>query len=766
MFKSPKTIFLVLLVLFLPAVLALDAPDVSSITHPENEWSNFKDLIFKWDEVDGANRYCYVLDSSSSNDAPDEPCTNDLTVILPPKISSGDYYFHVKSVSGSQESATTTFHIKLDIGSPPKPVLSGESLPDGSIKLTWEVEEDDASGLDKFQIYRSLMAGIDLRGLGVQRIGEVSNPSRTFSDVNNMEQSRTYHYVVRAIDSTGNIGRISNEVHIETTAKCDLDINFLVLLSGDGETLELSISSNEPIYHGALTAELPGGEQHKFFEEIDPFSDWSGSLDLSSISQGYIDFSLAAKEFFGDDCSLEKRHIFDVTEPDATFIFPKYNDNVSETVPLQTRAEDKGSFKSGIKSVTYYLKQDGSWSEIGKGEEKEDNIYEFGWDTLRLENGKKELRVVVFDEAENKVEATKVVNVLNAFEGAVDLNSATEQALRAREEALVSKWDLERQAIVSKTVDRLVDDGDSNFSEAMRLAEQGGIENETNAKQFLAQAIVLYQESEAIVSTSIYKESDFIFNQEQVEILLNAAGVSGGQAVQAKELIAKYNPERKLQILEVVDDNATYYRALIVVSFSLDINILQDSNIGDNVIQIMEVVPKEFAEYAAELDSNISFTILNDDPKILFTLKKEQYRKRQLVYGLKDDLSQPQANALIEENVVNKFVTPPIMLYISDAFFVLPDFSYDLLIFLVFGLSIIGVVIGIVIFVKKSKGGFKLSFGKKSKFDVKGKKTKFVAKEEKEKKPKKEKPKGKFPNIKLPKIRKKDESPLSVFGKK
>jgi hypothetical protein len=756
MIELRKLLLLAFIAFFLPGILALDAPSLSSSTHPEGEWAGMP-MSFEWSAVEGADEYCYSLNTEIDSDAPNEPCTALLNVQPPQKIKSGDYYFHVKAVSSSEESGTTTYYIKLDIDAPTRPIPSAEPKSDGSIELTWEPSEDDSSGVKEYEIYRKLMAGFDIRTTPIYKT--VSGSVTSFNDSNDMAQSTTYHYKMRAIDNSGNSGLVSKEVHAETVAKCDLGVQFSVELSSSQEELQLSITANDKIYRGSLTAKLPDASEHVFFEEAEAFLEWDEDFDLSTIEEGYIDFSLAAEEFFGDDCSQEKQFIYDVTLPEASFVFPKYNDRVSETVPLELGVDDKGSFKSGIQSVTFFEKEGDNWKQLGSGEEGEEGIYTFEWNSFGVENGQQKIKASVVDMAGNSVEAVQTVNVLNAFDSSLDVNAALKKAFTARKNAFIARWGLDAKAISSDGVNALIEQADANLTEAERLSQLPGLENETNAKMMLAQAIVSYKQSEEVVETSLYNSSDFIFNKEQVDILLSAAGISGSMAAQAKAYIDVANPERQLQVLEVRDDNATYYRALIVVSFSLDVNILKDSNIGDTVMQVVEVVPKEFAEYAEELDSNVAFTVLSDDPTLSFSMTREQYKKKKLVYALKKDLSQQQADALIEDNIINKFVAPPVFLPLEGSASVIPfTISTDLLLFI--GASVIIVLVVLVVLVVLKKGKRRGPLAKKQ--------PKFSPpKEERKKKPAFWK-KGKPPTsgLHLPSIRKKKESPLSVFGKK
>lgn len=758
---SRKTALFALLVLLLPAVFALDAPVVTSATHPEGVWAKMP-MAFEWGAVAGAAQYCYALTSG-----PDVPelsamvCIPGTSAFPPQKRDSGDYYFHVNA--GDAGSASAPYHIKLDVDGPSKPVLSAKPLNDGGIELSWTAAEDSASGVKEYVIYRKLVGGVTPRDTPVHT--RVSSGTTSFVDSNQMDQSTTYHYIVIAVDNAGISGGISKEAYAKTAAKCDLDINFSKSLSGGGKSLALGISSDANIYHGGLSAVLPDGSEKVFFADADSFGGWNGSLDLSGVKEGYIDFSLAAKEFFGDDCGFEERFIYDVTPPKVKIVSPKYNDRVSEVVPLKVEVEDTGSFKSGLEPPAFFLKAGGGWEKLGDGSAGEGGVYSFDWDSFSATNGQHELKVVLTDLGGNKSEVTVAVMVLNAFGGVLDMNAAIGQAMEAREKALQAMWGLEGKAIFSEKQNSLIEDGEGKLNDAVELSKQPGLESQTNAKALLAESILLFQDSQKVVSTSVYKTADFVFNKEQAGILLNAAGISGLAEQQAVEMIGKADPKRQLQILKVVDNNNEYYRALIAVSFSLDVNILADSNSGDRVLQVIEVVPKEFAEYAAELDSNISFDVLYDDPKLSFALTRDEYKKKGFSYAFKNNLSQLQADTLISGNVVNKFVAPPILLPVGT---VITGFaiSFDFMLYAVVAVVIVVVALVALILLKKrrSSGGMEQPKPKRSGFGAK----------ESGQEPGAEKPKaafwkgGKkpFSGVKMPKLGKKNESPLSVFGKK
>jgi uncharacterized protein GlcG (DUF336 family) len=694
MFCLSKSFFLLALILLLPAGFALDAPVVTSETHPSGVWGSTP-IVFKWAAIAGATHYCFVLDSSAETVAPD--CVSDTAaftkrtdVDVPPKIRSGEYFFHIKAVSVTGASATTNYPIKLDVDGPSKPLLSAESLSDGGIELSWGAVQDDASGVKEYEIYRCGLANFGLRDLGVTLVAKVSGIS--YNDFNNLGQSKTYHYKIRPVDNAGNGGSVSNEVHASTAAKCDLGISFSISLSDDKKRLLLGLSAVDKIAHGGLKATLPDGSEYSFFDEKEPFTDWNSEFDLSQTKEGVIQFYLSAKEFFGDNCDQNKEFIYDITRPVVQFASPKYNDKVSETVVLQVKAFDQGDFKSGIKSVDFFIDENNQWKSVGAGEKKENDLFELEWDSFTAPNGQTKFKAVAVDNANNTVEATHGLFVLNAFQQAVDVNSALAEAEERKIEAQQAVDDLAAKGVISKNLNSLMSEADAALNKAKELAAAAG-SNETLAKSSAAEAIALYESAKKAVTVSTFKTGDFIFNKEQVDILLNAAGISGQSAVEAKQLIEKAEPKRQLQVLRVQDNNVVYYKAAIVVSYSLDVNLLRDKNANDVVLRLIEVVPKEFAEYASELTSSIKFNVLRDDPSIEFILTKDAYKKRAITYALKQDLSEQQANKLIEENVVNKFVAPPVFLLTGTA----GGFSLPITTELILFISIAAIVVVIII---------------------------------------------------------------------
>jgi len=704
MFDGKKSLLFPLLLLLPPACFALGAPVVTSQSNPNGVWSNAPEISLNWPAIEGATAYCYTLDQSQ--DAVPTACENRISVSY--QKSDGVYYFRIKAKNASgEESAITAYEVKVDRTEPEQVKLTATAKQDGSIELMWDVAVDSGSGSDKYEIYRSGWMNFNIRDAGSIKIATVTGAS--YTDSNDLEQSITYHYRVRPVDKAGNYGMPSNEAIAETAAKCDLEVSFTVDYSSDKKKLLLHVASNDSIYHGALVVLLPGGGSQTFFSEKPAFMAWDGELDLADVKEGNIDFNLTAREYITqDNCDQGKRFVYDVTNPVVKFVAPKFNEKVSEIVPLQAEAADPGEFNSGVKDVVFFIKDSGEWRLAGLGGKKEGAIYQLDWNSFSVVNAQQEFKAVVSDNAGNSAEKTHSIVVLNAFSSSVDLNGAIAEAWAKKESALAFRRELLARAIKSAAVDSLLGQADANLAAAVELSKKQTPEDETKAKLLFSQAISLYDAAKSAVSTSDYKSGVFIFNREQTVILLNAAGYSGAVATEAKQLVDRLEPKRELKLIKVVDDNAEYYKAVIVVSFSLDVNLMKDKNAGDPVLQAIEVVPKQFAEYAKEIDSNFQFTVLNDDPVLSFVLTKQQYKVKSFEYVLKEDLSQQKADKMMEENIVNKFVAPPVLLLpgsrVGAGLF--GGISLDILLFAVVGVvAIILVALLALFFVRKRKHG-------------------------------------------------------------
>ena len=118
----------------------------------------------------------------------------------------------VEASDGNDGMATTTVMIIVadvaeDTPSAPKGLAATSTA--ASITLTWEAPDD--STLTGYQILRKKLGEADLQ----VHVADTGSTVMSYTDTNDVEQSTTYIYRVKAINAVG-IGPWSNDVQITT----------------------------------------------------------------------------------------------------------------------------------------------------------------------------------------------------------------------------------------------------------------------------------------------------------------------------------------------------------------------------------------------------------------------------------------------------------------------------------------------------------------------------------------------------------------------
>jgi len=208
---------------------------------------------------------------------------------------------------------------------------------------------------------------------------------------------------------------------------------------------------------------------------------------------------------------------------------------------------------------------------------------------------------------------------------------------------------------------------------------------------------------------TLYEQTTFEFDPEQLENLLKEAGLQENLIEEAKEFIENNTVKRKFQVIKTENNE---FRAKILVTFINDSQSTQD-------IKIVEVIPKSFAQSASLLSSVLDFVILQNDPVIEFTfLGVEPGERIEFEYAISEILTQEQADELISKQPIKDFKAPPIVLKsdktLQESFSQFP-FKIDL-IFVLFIVIIIILIalVGLAIF----GGGLIFTLHKRSKRDT------------------------------------------------
>ncbi len=149
---------------------------------------------------------------------------------------------------------------------------------------------------------------------------------------------------------------------------------------------------------------------------------------------------------------------------------------------------------------------------------------------------------------------------------------------------------------------------------------------------------------------TVYKTEKYEFGEAELERLLRESGLEEGLIDEAIGLMEEEAIEREL----IITRKGVVYKAKVVIKFK---------NNWDEIIsvQIVELIPKSFAESADDIESDLDFAIIEKDPIIQFVVENVNPNEEiELSYSLKDSLTKEGADELIE--VMEEFAAPPIVL--------------------------------------------------------------------------------------------------------
>jgi len=148
---------------------------------------------------------------------------------------------------------------------------------------------------------------------------------------------------------------------------------------------------------------------------------------------------------------------------------------------------------------------------------------------------------------------------------------------------------------------------------------------------------------------------EYTYDTDGLAAALAALGFSENGIALAQQGIAENAPTRTLRIVQI---GTNEYQAIIEISFTPT---------ADGGKKVIEFIPKEFAASAAKIFSSFEFKILNNDPVIEFIATGTQGATTKLIYGI-SGLTQQEAAALTENNVLQEFSAPPIIVSPEKSF--------------------------------------------------------------------------------------------------
>jgi len=647
-------------VLFFCAAALGAPPTVSSTNHPEGQWSNSSQIVINV-SYSGATGYSYVVDKQPDTVPDTNVDTTESRISLGSKMD-GIYWFHVRAKS-SGWSEPAHYELRVDTGGPSKPASIGATAQDdGSILLQWAASQDSGSGISHYNVYRSVLRFIYDPALGYNREFNVrdlvakkiaSNVTETsYTDTNfEIGKGLRFHYKVQPVDDSGNLGAQSGAASVLSANFCNLTLGINARLVDSN--ISIDVNSDKQFRKGHLIVTSFDGQEFVVVDSLSNVSSLNGQYSLAGEKNGGYTINFSANDDDGVLCSVEKVFIYDTVLPTVDIISPPVTKELSETVQFEVSVVDAGDNPSGIKSVSLILVDGAAETSIGQAEQKEDR-YVFDWNTIGFKNGRFKVVARATDNGLNVAEDSALYSIKNTAIQRSSALLAISDANSQRARAVEYISSLEALNIFIPDLNAAVAKGDANSATAQLTLEQGLYFDLAEAQAKSAKEN--YSSVLAMVSSKDYKSATYSYNQNQLDVFLSAAGLSSGEtAIEAKELIASSKVSRKLEILEV-KEKETFYVANIEIS-------LKNPDKNSSSFKVVEVIPKKFASSSDGIISSVNFEVLEKDPVLAFrSFDLNGSQSYTIRYGLKQRLTKQQADLLADSDVINTFISPPIVL--------------------------------------------------------------------------------------------------------
>jgi len=344
----------------------------------------------------------------------------------------------------------------------------------------------------------------------------------------------------------------------------------------------------------------------------------------------------------------------DTTDPTVSWVAPASNATVSGIVELKADASDSGA---GMWQLKFYV--DGT-IPIGTVTGKVGGYYVFDWNSFTVANGSHTLKALALDRAATANTSSVQITVIVDNEGGgpviIGDKAEAEEAIKEAEDSQDELQELlnelgARGIAVSDAVQDTIDDAVEKLGNA---GTQMAGTNYVNAKNLAEAAKTGFEAAKEAVSVESLGEKVYAYNPSTLEILLKGLGLNQALIDEALALGENASVERKFEVVKVTESGQVLYRANVRV-------IVTNTGNEQMELQVVEFIPKEFAENASQIVSSHSFQILEADPAIAFNVSLEAGETVEILYGLGEELTEDQALALLNENALDRFVAPALL---------------------------------------------------------------------------------------------------------
>ena len=347
----------------------------------------------------------------------------------------------------------------------------------------------------------------------------------------------------------------------------------------------------------------------------------------------------------------------DTSAPFISWEMPSSGSTVSGTVLLKVHAYDD---ESGIRFISFRVDNIG----IGTDNTGINERFTYDWNSETVQDGTHTLKAIAkswgSDEENNSTAIEITITTNNGItsgntepeEGKEEAEAAITEAENAKETAtaLVAETD----AIgfeIEETTRKKYDDAIALLDEAKNKLED---ENYSSAKMKAEGAKAKFEDFTGEMSIGQHgEEEEYTFNEEHLGMMLDELGLGEESKEEVQTLLEEFTVDRTLSIKKIENTNGTQYKATITLA------ITNDSN-SEKTVHVVEIVPKDFA-LDANMLSGQGFTIISADPVISWDVNLAAGETTELVYSLKEGMTEEQADEMLSSETINKFSVPPIL---------------------------------------------------------------------------------------------------------
>ncbi len=608
---NKSIIFILIFTLFLSATAySLDKPIVESLSHPNSEeWTNMSQATFRWQDIEGATGYSYIIDQFE-NTEPDSEIDTTISQISK-SVSSGIFYFHVKAIGNGEISQTAHYKFKVDSENPAIPTNVKVESKEEHLLVSWEQEPDLLSGISHYELYRSSSLDFDIRDIGVKKITQTNNGEKIttpyFEDYD-ITENRVYFYKLRVFDNAGNARLTFAAKGTKTLGECSSYPN--LDLSIEKKILKMEVTTTLTTYDYKIELEQDGEKQTALFISK-LLSTATENFDISKYKDGVVKVFISSLDKDKDECLDETSFVIDTKGPTIEVLYPEKNSSLVEKTPFYITAIDEFS---EIKSIKYYLRKGEEDKYIATFSRNDENYFSNLFPDM-LEEGQNLILIIAEDDLGNKTEKTIsfVSNPLNQMEKEIKKN-ITDSELILNE----IKDNIEKYLHYSSEFEKLISETSSFDYLNQKLKERTLTEEDLQTSITLKEKLQTLKDSFKKTTTKQIK----IEVIREIKEALKEQGVKEEyleKSLLTNEKITKIIEFTKYEAGLISQETATIY-------YEIPFSPAE----GENFL-LIEFLPKGIN--IQNLTASLSFSIIDSDPIIAFDISKEKIIDGKIIFS-------------------------------------------------------------------------------------------------------------------------------------